>query len=1176
MRFWVGAISCLWLSQVGSAALGRVEGPRANGLRVEYLKGPQGIDAVRPRLTWIMNSPKRGDFQSGYEVRVAQSEANLVRDQDIFWDSGKVDTGAFGVSYGGPPMRLGLACYWKVRLWDKRGKVGPWSAVGFWSMGLLDRADWQAQWISSPILADPANRPRTPLKCYRSELSSNPNRAKWIVLDLGCRRAFDSIGLGPARPHDLTFDIGTVQFPRRFRLEASDDPNFQGAKVLFETTEADYPEPRVNECRFTFPETTARYVRLYVTRLGVWDARDFGIFLGQFSVYSGTQDIAIGANVTPTDSIETSQWSKNYLVSGHPQVEFCPFPKTLEPNVPGAFSPSRVTLLRRDFEVPGAIQRATLYGTARGFYEARINGHKVGEDLLSPGFTDFHIKNVYEAYDVTDLLHSGANTVGALLGYGWYAGHMNLGGNAYLYGYFPQFAAQLEIELKDGRQMTVATDKEWRTTLDSGLRWSDILDGEAHDFRMDPPEWDQPRFDGSKWPSAWSQPLGPEKLVAQRDPSVRVIRTMKPISESKLRPGVWVFDLGQEVTGWVKIRTSGPAGTHVCVTHAEAIQKDGELDRASLWGTPQQDDYFLDGKGMRTLEPHFTYHGFRYFEISGLALPPVQGSVVAMVVHTDVAEVGKFECSNMLFNRLMKASRWTQRNLMFDVPAGCAARSERLAWTGDIRPCVQTALFNFDSAAFFEKYAADLRDDQTVDGRFTDICPHAHLTGTDICVGSPGWADAGVSLPWDVLVNEGDVNLLKDHFTAAKRWVDYVHGQNPGLIWERSRGMDWGDWMSAGPATPQELGATAFFAHSTDLVARMARALGRSEDYATYKALFLQIKTAFNLRYVSPDGVIRAPVEEHRADLTAKVRSLVKNGRLDFEVGNGALGIDPAPGEIKELKLRYLYGGVTRYIAVLENQPVQLRLSALLSAVYQAEAVPRVNDAQGSYALALHFGLIDEPMRARVVRHLLAAIRRDGGHPSTGFWSSVEMMLALSDSGQNLEASRMVNLTTEPSWGYMLQSGGTTFWEAFDADKRTLSLNHWTHSACGEWLWKDVAGLSPDPDFPGYTRFVVHPRPTPEVSWCKAEYRSVRGPIKISWKVSSHRFTLDLKVPVGSVATMYLQASMGTVFEGGRRVLSTKGVKYVGRDGDSAIYEVASGEYHFSALGPRNVSLRGR
>jgi alpha-L-rhamnosidase len=407
---------------------------------------------------------------------------------------------------------------------------------------------------------------------------------------------------------------------------------------------------------------------------------------------------------------------------------------------------------------------------------------------------------------------------------------------------------------------------------------------------------------------------------------------------------------------------------------------------------------------------------------------------------------------------------------------------------GDIRPCVQSLLFNFDAAPFLTKYTGDMRDDQTPDGRFTDIAPHAHLSGTTICVGSPGWADAGVSLPWQVYVNTGDKRLLAEQFTAAKRWVDVIHASNPDLLWRNNRGMDWGDWLSAGTPTPKELGSTAFFAQSADLLSRMAQALGRKEEAERYRALFQGIRQAFVKHYVSPAGIIG---------------SLPSGNDNDF------------------------------------------------------------GDTQGSYALALKFGLLDEPLRSLAAKRMDELVIKNGHHPTTGFWSSIELLLALSNNGYNADAAEMVNQRTEPSWGYMADYN-TTMWESFNATTQNLSLNHWTHSAVSEWLWRNVAGLNPDEQHPGYKSFIIRSRPTKEVNWCKASYNSIRGEIVSDWKCDGNKFTLAIAIPANTTATVYLPAKdIQSITESGKPAKEAEGVKFLRQENNRVVLQVGSGDYLF-------------
>lgn len=1146
------------------------------GLRCESRIDPLGIDIAQPLLSWqlVDGGDVRGQYQTAYQIQVASSIRLLGADRADLWDSGRVTSrDTMQVAYRGSTLASGRACYWHVKVWDAQGHVSTWSKPARWSMGMLRPSDWKAQWIGDPLLASPANRPLTPIQCYRSQLTTHPNTVKSIVLDLGRVQSFDSVDLIPARPQGQNGDFRTPMFPVRFRIEVCNDSHFTSALTVVNHTEADFPSPRENSCRFGFHPVNARYIRLTVTRLARWDGQDYGLALGGMAVFSGSRAVT-AANVECSDSLETDRWSKRYLLGAHTQTvlaEDSPAIRAGMDDVAAKAQVSRVPLLRREFSVPRGVRRATLYVAARGFYEMRINGRRVGDDLLAPGFTDYNQRIQYQTYDVTSSLHRGQNALGALLGYGWYAGHMNLFENRCFYGYFPQLLAQLDVELSDGSHVTVGTDSKWRSTLKGPVRWSDLLDGEGYDERRALSKWDRIGFDDRSWSPVWSQPLDGTALVWQRTQPVRKVREIRPVAVKTVGPNTYVFDFGEEITGWCRLKALAQNGAHLRLRHSELIAQDGNIDVKNLWGTPQQDDYILHGAGERTLEPHFTYHGFRYVELSGFKEKLKPDTLVAVNIRTDAPVTGHFECSNELYNRIQRAAMRTQANLLFDVPAGCAARAERLAWTGDIRPCVPSLLLNFDAAPLLTKYTQDLRDDQKSDGRFTDIAPHAHLTGTDTCVGSPGWADAGVSLPWDVYVQNGDRRLLSQHFEAARRWVDFIHKNNPDLIWRNHRGMDWGDWLSAGTATPKELGATAFFAHSADLVARMARVLGRNEEANQYRTLFQNIRLAFKRAYVDSNGTIadRKPTSR---DVTSSVQALISNGKLKFVVGNEVLGGDPAPNRKKRLHLVYASGARD----FNEGETVDLEGDdRLLSATYGDSSI----DTQGSYALALQFHLLDPPLRAKAAKRLDELVKENAYHPTTGFWSSIESLLALSETGSHADAARMLDQRQEPSWGYMVDQS-TTMWEAFNANSQNLSLNHWTHSAVSEWLWRNIAGINPDEDHPGYQTFTIHPRPTPEVSWCHVGYDSPRGRIVSEWRWEGQTFSQTVTVPVNTSATIYIPTSDPTsVSESGIKAAKAKGLKFLRYEPGMAIYQARSGTYHFhselaqgsAVLTPRSV-----
>jgi alpha-L-rhamnosidase len=1054
-------------------------------LRCEYLDNPAGIDVLRPRLFWQLHSSRRGDRQTAYRILVASDRRLLTQEKTDLWDSGKVFSDqTVQIEYGGVAPESRQECFWRVMAWDKDGRPTGWSDTARWSMGLLRSDEWQAKWIGDAVLADPANRPLRPIHCYRSQLENNPHVEKWIVFDLGAARRVDSVDIIAARPEGLHSDFRTVMYPLRFKVEIASQQDFSDARTVVDWTDRDFVAPRAPNCRFAFAPAEARSIRLTMTKLAQWAGSEYGVALGGFGVYDGQACVSREAGISCSEAIESSEYSQSYLKQSKSEVELAADAKavTVEfPGVPEEQTVSRVPMLRREFTLNEPIRRARLFVTGRGFYEFYINGTRIGDQLLAPGYTDYAKRIEYQTYDVTEHLKQGENACGALLGYGWYAGHMNLHQLRCIDGFFPLLLAQLELDLANGRRITIATDEKWKTTLSGPVLWSDLLDGEAYDCRKELTGWNESGFDDSGWKNAYCELRDEVHLVWPRCRPVRRVRTIQPITMREVMPHVFVYDFGQEISGYCRLKIKDvAAGTAVRLRHAEKIGPDGTLDVGSLWGVAAQENYVLDGRQDRVLEPHFTYHGFRYVEVTGLTETPAKGALSAIWVHSDLESAGEFSCSNGLFNRIMDVARRTQSNLLFDVPAACAGRSERFAWLGDIRPCVQTAIFNMDAAGFLSKYAIDIRDEQTADGRYCDITPHDELRDTDRAVGSPGWADAGVSLPWQVYLNYGDRRILEEHYASAKKWVDFVRQSNPDCLWKNARGNDWGDWLSAGtPSTPKEVGATAFFAHSADLVSKMALNLGHHDDAAQYRDLFEQIRHAFLAAYVTRDGQI-------------------------------------------------------------------------------------ANDAQGCYALALHFGLLDEPLRSQSLMLLVGAVRRNEYHPSTGFWSSTELLLALSGNGGHGEASQMVSTQTTPSWGFMAENG-TTFWESFDAIHRNQSLCHWTHSGVGEWLWRGVAGLSPDEEDPGYKSIILRPRPTKEVSSCRARYLSIRGAIEIEWALRGRELQLDIVIPAGAKAKVFFPAgNEDSVREGSALAKKANGVAFLSMSDTGPVFEVQSGRYHFS------------
>jgi len=859
IRSWLALalVSGLNQSPLLAAALGGVS---VENLRCEYRVDPAGLDVVQPRLSWTLKSTQRRQKQTAYQVAVSSSLATLSRDEGDLWDSGKVlSDQTIHVVYGGKPLRSRAQAHWKVRVWDKDGRPSAWSQPAHWTMGLLARADWQAQWIADRAAATNFI-PRTPHNGYHSQFATNGAAAKWVRIDLGTPQPVDAVRLFPARPYDWQPDTPGFLFPLRFKIEVATQTNLADARLVVDRTSADEPNPGTNAPVYGFPPTTARFVRLTASALRLRDTTNYALALAEMQVLANGQNVAQGARATALDSIETGAWATANLTDG----VLLPLPPG---SGPGALPE---TLVRKSFSLPAPVKQATAYVTALGLYELRLNGQRVGDHLLAPEWTSYRKRIQYQTYNVTGLLRKGQNAVGARLGEGWYAGRLMITGrNAY--GAYPRLLCQIEVELADGRKQVIATDASWRSTTDGPIRSAGIYDGETYDARKEMPGWDAPGFADGAWRPVQVSPLGPAQLVWQPNEPIRVVKELPAVKLTEPKPGVHVFDLGQNMLGWCRVKARGKPGQPITIRHAEMLNDDGTLYTANLRGAPQVDRYIPSGEGEAVFEPHFTYHGFRYVELTGLSQPPGPEAVVGRVFHSSAPEAGAFECSSPLLNQLMRNILWTQRANLMSTPNDCPQRDERFGWMGDIQAFSQTAIFNLDMAAFFNKWVRDIRDDQADDGRYPDFAPHPGDPNSGFS-GAPAWADAGTIVPWRMYQNCADTRLLAEHFDSARRWVEYVHRLNPDLIWSKGRNNDYNDWLNGdwikqagwpnkGGAVPHEVFATAFFAHSTEIVAKMAAALGRAEEARQYGDLFERIKAAFNQRFVQPDGTIQGDTQ---------------------------------------------------------------------------------------------------------------------------------------------------------------------------------------------------------------------------------------------------------------------------------------------------------------------------
>jgi alpha-L-rhamnosidase len=538
-----------------------------------------------------------------------------------------------------------------------------------------------------------------------------------------------------------------------------------------------------------------------------------------------------------------------------------------------------VRYLRTEFHVRGTVSRALLHASALGLFEARLNGKRVGRDHFTPGWTDYNRRVYFLTYDVTEQLRPGPNAIAALLADGWYAGYVGFGLLANFpkargfYGDEPAFLAQLAIEYEDGGRETVNTGPEWRAATGAILE-ADILMGETYDARLEPVGWDEPGFDDTRWfpvegRGAPEAPFQPHRnrydeyanelgtwLEAYPGPRVRTFEELLAIERTEPKPGVFIFDLGQNFAGWARLKVSGAAGTRVVLRFGEMLHLDGSLATENLRHARCTDTYILNGEGEEVWEPRFTYHGFRYVEVTGYpGLPPME-AITGIVAHSDTPLVGSFECSDPMVNQLYRNIVWTQRSNFFEVPTDCPQRDERLGWTGDAQIYVRSATFNADVAAFFRKWLIDLDDSQLPEGPYPNFAPWIYPWS--FTPDSPAWADAGIICPHAMYRVYGDIRCFINCYPDFVGFLNFMESHSKGLVRPPA---GHGDWLSIGEDCPREVIATAYFAYDAHLYAELAAAIGHGEHATHYRALFERVRDAFNRAFVSEDGKIHGDTQ---------------------------------------------------------------------------------------------------------------------------------------------------------------------------------------------------------------------------------------------------------------------------------------------------------------------------
>jgi alpha-L-rhamnosidase len=809
---------------------------KIDALTCEHLSNPIGIGDQQPRLSWKLRSDRSGEVQTAWEIRAASSLAGLKNGSPGLWNSAKVNSDqSVLVPWAGQPLASRSRVFWQVRVWDKDGHPTAWSDAAWFELGLLNATnEWKGRWIT-------ANLPR-----YNIEQNALA-KASWI--NAGSTA-------GQAAAIRLAVELPTNAVIRRAFMDVAAD----GLITNYVNGHA------------THPGFTSLTAPLHVEIDGQLTPGNNLIAISSAAVRGGTRrdrgragrnaiaahgliELADGRRLEfNTDGswkasmAPRGDWfAHDFNDSGWPAATVvAPFSEQLSKYYDITVGPGRY--LRKRFAATGPIARARLYATALGVYEASLNGRRVSDDLLAPGWTDYTKRVMVQTYDVTKLIHPGENALGAVLGDGWYAGRLGWMGAAQ-YGQRPAFDAQLEITYADGTTCVIATDETWQAgpgaIIGSDEQWGEIIDAQKA-----VQDWNQPAFDDS----AWSRAVVEEHAVAlvpQLGPPVRALMELAPRKITR-HGAAWLADFGQNLVGHVRLLAGGPAGLTVTVRHAEMINSDGSLYTENLRTAQATDKFTLAGNGRETFEPHFTFHGFRYVEITGYPGQLNAEDLRAIVVGSDMPPTGTFESSNPDLNRLYQNIVWSQRGNFLSVPTDCPQRDERLGWMGDAQVFAPTAACLADVAAFFAKWLVDVDDGQGTNGDFADVAPRVSRPQPAM----PVWGDAGVIIPWVMYEKYGDQEFLADNYPFMARWVDFSARRSHNLI--LSGGV--GDHL-APTRTPTEVVDTAYLANSAHLVARAAALLGKTDDAAKYNQIFHDVTDAFNQAFVSTNGTIQGDTQ---------------------------------------------------------------------------------------------------------------------------------------------------------------------------------------------------------------------------------------------------------------------------------------------------------------------------
>ena len=1091
--FALGMTTASFAATAPATARGPVE------LRVDNLANPLGIDDATPRFSWQLRDALRGAKQTAYQIMVASSSANLSAGKADIWDSGRISSPeAINIRYAGPALKASTRYYWRVKLWGDKDRAYTPSTAAWWETGLLSQDAWQAQWvgwetpeesmvrnapaewIASPDAAKAATEKEPEQRfAFRTTVHLD-KQIRHATLYAACRDTVSAwingeqvLQANPLPPYK--------QMPWKKYVRADVTKQLQPGDVAVAVECVHYV---VNPNGMATEDAPPMSATLYV------------------EYNDGTNDSFVSNTAWRSSIRERTGWQDKGFKDEHWKHAT----SWQQPTGPDAeplghpWIPDSVKLLRLAFDVAKPIKSARLYSTALGAYEMFLNGKRVSEDLLSPGWTDYRERVVYQTYDVTPLLTSGSNAIGALLAPGWYATPLEWFQQPNNYGDTPPaLRAQLRIEHTDGTVDWVLTSPDWLGQT-SQILSSEIYDGETQDARLIQPGWNTPQFDATHWPRTHVIDPKSVDILAQDFQPIRTERTVSPKSVSQPKPGVYVFDFGQNLAGVERVRLHGPAGTDVKLRFSEILNDDGTLYIDNLRTAKVTDHFILAGKGIEEFTPQFTFHGFRYAEITGLPSAPAKDAISALVIHTDAPFDVKLRTGNTMINKLWSNILWGQRSNFVGVPTDCPQRDERLGWTADAQVFWRTASYNMSLAPFSRKYSTDIRGTQSGTPIYGIFAPGTVQSRSG---SGAGWSDAGVIIPWTSWLQTGDTLVIEQNWDAMTKYLNAIESANSDGLWKVDSGTPFGDWLSPEGKTDQVLIATAYWAYDVTLMRQMAHATGRKAEEQKYTELFDKIRTAFQKQFVHSDGFVAG------ADNTPSPFGQINNPNAKSKGGDTqtgyvlALHMNLLPDNLREAAVNKLIAKIDANNGLLST--------GFLGTPYLLEELTKAGHADEAYHLLLN---TKYPSWGYLIEH--------GATTMWERWNGDQMK-------------------DDPSMN---------------------SYNHYAYGAVADWIYRYAAGIDASPLDAGFHTVVIHPVFDSRLGSINFDYESVYGSIHSSWTVQGRTATWHLTLPANTTGLLSDPDAAKYKLDG-VAVTDRKLAKASSSDGNSG-YVLQPGTYTFT------------